>query len=289
MMRIFTFTFVLPLLMLFSLGACSPLGLLNATVSSDGYNSTLNQAYGEQVRQQLNIHVPKTVNKDADVVIFFYGGRWQSGNKEDYAFVADAYTSNGVILVIPDYRVYPQVDWRDFIRDGAAAYQWVYENIARFGGNAERIFMMGHSAGAHISAMVAVRQSLIGSATKRPCGFIGLSGPYDFLPIRDDDVKRVFASADDLQNTQPITFVSRGVPDMLLLHGRDDTTVKPGNSTRLAARVNQLNGRAQVKLYEGVDHIDILLSLLLSLASTFRRYSPALADSMVFIQDTRCQ
>lgn len=285
MIRILVYSFLLPLSMLISLGACSPLALLNATVSNDGYTSTLNQAYGKHRRQQLNIHVPNMVNNNADVVIFYYGGHWQSGSKDDYAFVADAFTENGVITVIPDYRVFPDADWREFISDGANTYQWVYDNIAGFGGNPERIFIMGHSAGAHIAAMVTTNPSLFRSPIKPPCGFLGLAGPYDFLPISDADVKQVFASADDLKNTQPITFVSAGVPDMLLMHGLNDTTVKPGNSTRLAARVNQFQGRAQIKLYKGVDHTDILISL----ASTFRSYSPALSDSMEFIQKTQCE
>lgn len=284
-MRTLVYSFLLPLSILLLLGACSPLKLLNATVSNDGYTSTLNQTYGEQLRQQLNIHVPNTVKNNTDVVIFYYGGRWQSGNKEDYTFIADAFTSKELITVIPDYRIYPDVDWREFINDGAMAYQWVYDNIARFGGNPERIFIMGHSAGAHIAAMVTTRQSLIGNAGKHPCGFIGLAGPYDFLPIRDADIKRVFSSANDLQETQPITFVSKDNPDMLLLHGLDDTTVKPGNSTRMVARVKQVGGRAQAKLYPGVDHTDILISL----ASTFRGYSPALADSIGFMQKTQCK
>jgi len=284
-MRTLIYLIILPLPMLLSLVACSPLELLNASVSNNGYTSTFNQAYGTQSRQRLNVHVPKTVNNNADVVIFYYGGRWQYGHKEDYEFVADAFTDNGVITVLPDYRIFPDADWRDFINDGANAYQWVYDNIARFGGNPERIFIMGHSAGAHIAAMVATNQSLVKSKIKRPCGFLGLAGPYDFLPIKDADIKQVFASADNLKNTQPITFVSAGVPDMLLMHGLNDTTVKPGNSTRFASRVNQFKGRAQMKLYKGVDHTDILVSL----ASTFRSYSPALADSMEFIQKTQCE
>jgi len=284
-MRTLVYSFLLPLPILLLLGACSPLTLLNATVNSDGYHSTLNQAYGEQVRQRLDIHIPNAVKNNADVIVFLYGGRWQYGSKEEYTFVADAFTSYGVITVIPDYRVYPDVDWRDFISDGAMAYQWVYENIARFGGNPERIFIMGHSAGAHIAAMVTTRQSLISNADKRPCGFIGLAGPYDFLPIRDADVKRVFSSASDLQDTQPISFVSKDDPDMLLLHGLDDTTVKPGNSSRMVVRAKQVGSRAQAKLYPGVDHTDILISL----ASTFRGYSPALADSIEFMQKTQCE
>jgi len=281
-MRHFIFIFFI-LSSVFLVG-CSPLGILNATVSSDGYTSTLNQAYGKQPRQRLDIHVPNQVTENADVVVFYYGGRWQSGNKDQYAFVADAFTSKGIITVLPDYRLYPDVDWADFIKDGASAYQWVVKNISKYKGNPKRIFVMGHSAGAHISAMVAVDESLLDKGTKRPCGFIGLAGPYDFLPIRDADVIQVFSSAKDLKDTQPITFVNKMDPAMLLMHGTDDVSVNIGNTTRLATRVLDLGGVVKTKIYDGVDHIDILISL----SSTFRHVSPVLSDSVAFMHDVDC-
>lgn len=262
--------------------ACSPLDLLNATVSHDGYLLTPDVAYGDQPRQRLDIYVPAQARDTADVVLFFYGGRWQSGSKDLYGFVADAFTAQGMITVIADYRLYPAVDWREFINDGHAAFQWVRDNIADYHGNPNRVFVMGHSAGAHIAAMVTMQDN---TAAQRPCGLIGLAGPYDFLPIDQPDIQKVFASAPDLQDTQPIHFASADDPAMLLLHGSDDTTVKPGNSSRLAERINQLGGKATLKMYDAVDHTDILVSL----SSTFRSSSPALADSIAFIHSTTCR
>jgi len=264
--------------------SCSPLGILNATVSSDGYKSTLDLPYGTQPRQRLDIHIPNEVKDNADVVIFYYGGRWQYGSKDQYRFVADAFTSKGIITVLPDYRLYPNVDWQDFIVDGTKAYQWVVNNIEKYNGNPKRVFVMGHSAGAHISSMIALDKSLLKSDVKRPCGFVGLAGPYDFLPIRDADVIRVFSSATDIQETQPINFVDGGDPAMLLLHGANDESVKVGNSIRVAKRVNSVDGSVATKIYEDVDHIDILLSL----SSTFRHISSVLADSTEFINKIDC-
>ena len=269
----------------FSLLACTPLELLNATVSDEGYTSVLNKTYGNKPRQGLNIHIPKQVKNNADVVVFFYGGRWQYGSKDEYAFVADALTSKGFITVIADYRLYPQVDWREFVQDGASAYQWVVQNIRAYGGNPQRVFVMGHSAGAHIAAMTAVNDTLLEKGVKRPCGLIGLAGPYDFLPIRDEDVKRIYSTATDLRNTQPIYFLNKGDPAMLLLQGEDDEAVKPGNATRMAARAKNLGVPVALKMYQDTDHIDILLSL----SSTFRSYTPALQDGVDFIRRISCQ
>lgn len=276
--------FILFVFLLIFLGGCSPLDTLNAIVSSDGYQSILNQSYGDKPRQTLNIHIPNKVASNADVVVFYYGGRWQYGNKDQYAFVADALTSKGIVTVLPDYQLYPNVDWPDFIDDGAKAYEWVVKNIAKYNGNPKRIFVMGHSAGAHIAAMVAMDESLVGETLKRPCGFMGLAGPYDFLPIRDADIIRVFSSADDLKMTQPISFVNAGDPAMLLMHGEDDVSVKVGNTIRIAKRVKQVGGIVETKIYDDVDHIDILISL----SSTFRHVSPVLNDSISFMQNIDC-
>lgn len=276
---------VLPLFSLLMLSGCSPLEMLNATVSDNGYSSVLNLPYGNKPRQNLNIHVPKILNKNRDVVVFFYGGRWQYGSKDEYGFVADALTSKGFITVIADYRLYPQVDWREFVQDGASAYDWVVNNIEQYGGNPDRVFVMGHSAGAHIAAMAAVDESLLPNTIKRPCGLIGLAGPYDFLPIRDEDVKRIYSTASSLDDTQPINFVNKGDPAMLLLHGVDDEAVKPGNSTRMAAKAKQVGVAAKANIYKGTDHIDILISL----SSTFRSYSSALSDTADFIETTSCE
>jgi acetyl esterase/lipase len=257
--------------------ACSPLSLLNSTVDHSGYNSHLDITYGSQPRQPLKA--------DADVVIFYYGGRWQSGNKHEYTFVADAFTSKGIIAVLPDYRLYPEVDWQTIINDAADAYEWVHNNIAHYQGNPQRIFVAGHSAGAHIAAMLVLNDDLLNGSAKPPCGFIGLAGPYDFLPIEQADIKRVFSTSDNLLQTQPITYVSPGDPAIMLLHGEGDTTVKPGNSIRMADMLRLRGGQAEYVLYKDVDHVDILLSL----SSTFRDYSPALQDSIEFIQRVDCK
>lgn len=264
---------------------CSPLSLLSET-SGSNYQQTVNQAYGKDPRQSLDVYVPAKPDENADVVMFIYGGRWQFGSKDEYRFVAAGLTEKGFITVIPDYRLYPQVDWRDFIADTAAAYRWAETHIAVFGGNPRRIFIMGHSAGAHIAAMVALDSKLRQQAGSEiaPCGLIGLAGPYDFLPIEDADVQQVFKSANRPIETQPIFYVDRNAPSMLLLTGAADITVKPGNSYRLAAAVQAHGGKAEVTSYPGVGHINIMLAL----ARPLSFLAPTLQDTANFIHKTVC-
>ena len=275
----------LTLFILLLVSGCSPLSLLNTTVGSS-YRQTAEQAYGADPRQRLDVFVPAKLVANADVVIFIYGGRWQSGSKDDYRFVADGLAEKGLITVIPDYRLYPQVDWRDFVADTATAYRWVETHIASFGGNPRRIFIMGHSSGAHLAAMVALDPMLRrrASASRAPCGLIGLAGPYDFLPITDADVQQVFKSASRLIETQPIFYVDEHAPPMLLLTGATDTTVKPGNTDRLAAAVQARGGSAEVIRYPDVGHIQIMLAL----ARPLSFLAPTLQDSASFIQRTVC-
>lgn len=277
-------SFVL-LLPLFLLGGCSPLSVLNATVGSN-YQQTANQAYGPNARQQLDVFVPAKPVANADVVVFIYGGRWQFGSKDEYRFVADGLAEKGFIAVIPDYGLFPQVDWRDMIADTAAAYRWTETHIASFGGNPRRIFIMGHSSGAHLATMVALDAAVRSQAgtSRAPCGLIGLAGPYDFLPIEDADVQQVFKTANPLIESQPIYYVTDKAPPMLLLTGAADTTVKPGNTDRFAAAIKARGGKAEVIQYPDVAHIGIMLGLARSLSFM----APTLQDSTSFIQRTAC-
>jgi len=267
------------------LSACSPLGLLS-TLSSSHLQQSGTHAYGDAPRQTLDVHLPQDAQPNADVVLFIYGGRWQFGSKDEYRFVADGLAQSGFITVIPDYRLYPQVDWSDFLDDSAAAYRWVEAYIAGFGGNPQRIFLMGHSAGAHMAAMVALDPKLRQKAGVKhpPCGLIGLAGPYDFLPISDADIRQVFSSAKPLIETQPIHYVNGNMPAMLLLTGNDDTTVKPGNTERMAAAVKAAGGKVEVIAYPKVAHVDLMLALAPALSGL----APTLQDTTHFIRETSC-
>ena len=267
-------------------GGCSPLTLLNASAGSSDYHRTSDLSYGSAPRQKLDIYIPIEDAKNADVVMFFYGGRWRSGDKEDYRFVAEGLAAKGFITVIPNYRLYPQVDWQDFIADAASAYQWVEVHISAYDGNPRRIFLMGHSAGAHIAAMVALNQTVRNQAGSHiaPCGMIGLAGPYDFLPFEDADVREVFSSAIHPIETQPIFYADRTDPSLLLLTGDADTTVKPRNSHRLAEAMQQRGGKARVIAYPNIAHIGILISL----ARSLNFIAPTLEDTTNFIHKTTC-
>jgi acetyl esterase/lipase len=247
------------------LAACSPVAVLNAFVPEGNLERTPAIAYGDSPRQRLDVYVPRgKVAAPAPVVVFFYGGRWQEGERGSYLFVAEALAAQGFVVVVPDYRVYPAVQYPGFIEDGARAVAWTRREIARFGGDPARIFLMGHSAGAHIAAMLAydeeflVREGLRRSDVR---GFVGLAGPYDFLPLTDADLFGVFSAAPTLEATQPIRYVRGGEPPSLLITGDADTTVKPGNTVRLAARLREKGSTVVERHYQGLDHYSLVARL----------------------------
>jgi acetyl esterase/lipase len=240
------------------LGGCSPATVLNATVSRQGYARETDIAYGTGPRQKLDLYRPATARADSKTVIFFYGGSWDSGSKSDYLFVAQALAANGHTVVIPDYRLYPEVRFPAFVEDGAKAVRWTADRVGT-----NKLFVMGHSAGAHIALMLAVNTPYLQGAgvdRLKLAGVIGLSGPYDFLPLKSPRLIEIFGAANN-PDVEAITFASAPLPPALLIHGTADTIVYPRNSERLAAAWRAAGAPVELRLYPDVGHVDVVAAL----------------------------
>jgi acetyl esterase/lipase len=266
------------------LGSCSAAGIVNALVPRDGFAREDDIAYGSDPRQRLDVYRPAGAPPGSNagrrpVVVFFYGGKWKQGDRGDYLFVGEALVARGFVVVIPDYRLYPEIRYPAFLEDGAAAVSWTLEHIGEFGGDPAHVHLMGHSAGAYSAAMLALDGRWLGAERARIRGTVGLAGPYDFLPMTDPEVRAVFADEPDATRTQPITFADGTAAPLLLVTGLDDTTVRPGNSERLAARIRAAGGDAETKLYDGIGHIGVLAAL----AAPLRFLAPVLDDAAAFL------
>ncbi len=279
---------MLGFIMLITTSACSPIKILNAAVPESAYQLQAGVAYGDLPRQKLDIYTPKQASSVTDarkVVIFFYGGSWDSGSRSDYKFVGEALASQGFVVVIPDYRVYPDVLFPALMADPALAARWVKDHIQQYTGDRNQVFLAGHSAGAHMAVMLGVNAAYLAKQSLKPTdfsGIIGLAGPYDFLPLKSDRLKTIFGPESEQWKSQPINFVDGKNPPMLLAVGLNDGTVWPRNTFNLAEKIKKNNGTVQVVKFENYGHIDMAAKL----AKPLRGNGELLKAVTDFIQTT---
>jgi acetyl esterase/lipase len=264
------------------LAGCSALAFVNDSAPTDTYRRSAGIAYGPLDRQRLDVYVPASRPAAAPVVVFFYGGAWRTGSRSDYLFVGEALASRGIVAVIADYRLYPEVRFPEFVSDSALAMRWAFANAAAYGGDARRVFAMGHSAGAYNAAMVALDPAWLaraGGESGSIRGFIGLAGPYDFLPLESRSLRAIFGYPDTPPETQPIRAVSPSAPPTLLVTAKSDGVVDPGNSARLATKLRESGVAVTEVAYDSVGH----RTLVGAFAVPLRSLAPVLDDVERFI------
>jgi acetyl esterase/lipase len=266
--------------------ALNPLLVFNAVVPKDAASALVADgiSYGRHERQRLDIYAPRRAVGPLPVIVFFYGGGWDSGERGRYAFAARALAARGFVVIVPDYRLVPEVRFPDFLRDGAAAVRWTQAEAARFGGDPDRIVLAGHSAGAYNAAMLALDPRWLGDARRHVRGLAVLAGPYDFLPLEDGAAVAAFGHWPVPEDTQPVHHV-HDPPPVLLLHGTDDTRVRPRNSRRLAERLARAGADVRLKLYPGIGHAGILTAL----SRPLRHRVPVLDDVAGFAREVTAE
>ena len=275
----------LPVAALALLVACAPTAALNAVASREGAAPTQAVAYGPLARHRLDIYRPAMPAPAAGwpVVVFFYGGSWTDGERADYRFVGTALAARGVLTLVADYRLYPEVRYPEFLNDCALAAAHGLEHAARLGGDPQRVFVMGHSAGAYNAAMLALDPRWLRSAGHAPdelAGWIGLAGPYDFLPMKNRFAQPVFFHPNYPAGSQPVDYAARHSPRAFLGAALTDTLVDPQrNSVGLASRLQAAGAPVTLKLYERVNHVTIAAAM----AWPLRWLAPVLDDVVAFI------
>nr|WP_220129678.1 alpha/beta hydrolase [Sphingomonas chungangi] len=261
--------------------ACSPLKVFNAAVPKDGgvRLAVRDAAFGSDPRQRLDIYAPKAASDSPrPIIIFFYGGSWNSGTKSGYSFVGRALASRGFVVAIPDYRLVPQVRYPTFLEDNAAAVRWVRGHAREFGGDADRLVLAGHSAGAYNAAMLALDPQFLGPDRKAVRGLVGLAGPYDFLPFDGPVVQQTFGGIGDPIGTQPVHYVNPNDPPAFLATGDKDQTVRPANSDSLASKLRAAGVQVERHRYSDVGHA----GLITAIARPLRGRATVLADMTAF-------
>ena len=273
--------------LLLAVTACTPLATLNALAASDQHTRLADVAYGPLPRQRLDIYRPAGATPAGGwpVVVFFYGGSWNQGERAQYGFVGAALASRGMLTLVADYRLYPEVRFPTFLADSALALAWGLKNAAEQGGNPRRVFVMGHSAGAYNAAMLALDPRWLaatGHAPRELAGFIGLAGPYDFLPMTNLAAQPVFFHPHYPPGTQPMAFAGPQSPRSFLAAGATDDLVDPErNTATLAARLQAAGVGVTQQRYERVNHLTLIGAFGLPL----RWLAPVLDDVTAFVMN----
>jgi len=239
-----------------TLAACAPVTILNSITPSSSFEKTKNLSYGEASHEKLDIYKSEKPKADAPVLVFIHGGSWDSGSKDIYKFLAEGFTRSGYDIVVPNYRLYPEAKFPDFLHDNAKAVAYTKKTFPD-----RPIVLIGHSAGAYNVLMLALRDEYLAGAGVNRCetiaGVVGLATPTGIIPLEGPRLIEIFPdrfTADDAV----LNNVKSPAPALFLGHGEKDTTVYPINSTTLAEKIVARGGVATAEVYPGQNHIDVV-------------------------------
>ena len=265
------------------LGGCSVGAALSAMTAKGEGRLLADQSYGPDPRQAADLFLPGKIEAGTPAILFFYGGSWNRGERETYRFVGHALAALGCIVAVADYRLYPQVRYPTFLDDGALALRWLRAQLPRHGAATAPVFLMGHSAGAYNAAMLALDARWLAAVGERPqalAGWIGLAGPYDFLPIVNPDVRPVFGHPDVAPDSQVFAHVRAGAPSAFLGAATKDDLVDPQRNTAgLARRLREVGVPVIERYYDQANH----MTLIGAFAGPLRWVGPVLADVAGFV------
>lgn len=241
-------------------------------------------AYGSDPRQTLDVYAPLQPKGQLPLLVFFYGGGWRTGKRQDYVWAGRALAAQGFVVAVADYRLAPQFTYPSFVQDGAAAVRWMQSHAGQFGADPSRTLLMGHSSGAYIAMQLALNEAFLQAAGVPYAtikGVVGLSGPYDFLPLSDSDSQRAFGPYPDKRSTQPIAYAGRPHrPPVMLIHGGRDSDVGPEAPISLDRALRAAGNTCILRMHPDLNHPETVYDL----AMPFRYEAPILEESVSFLR-----
>jgi arylformamidase len=224
-------------------------------------NCTLDIAYGDLPGEKLDIFVPEDA-ANAPVHFFIHGGYWQSMDKADFDYVALGLVPRGAVTVVVNYTLAPEVHIEEIVRQNRAALAWTWRNIAQFGGNPDNIHVSGHSAGGHLTAMMAATDWTAfedGLPTGLVKSALPISGVFELEPVMKSFLNDVLAldEAEVEANSPALLTAPQPVPTVLTLGG--DETVEFHRQTNDYAEVLKAQGaEVEVVIPAGLNHFTIV-------------------------------
>jgi len=262
-----------------ALAACNTLSLFNTfTPKERGIRRVARDvAFGDDPRQCYDVYAPKGAAGPLPMLVFFYGGNWASGSKDDYVWMGHALASMGYVVIVPDYRLVPDHPYPDFVFDGAAAVKHAVARAKDYGGDGSRLALMGHSAGGYIAAMLPLDPQYLGGLPVK--AVVGLAGPYDFYPFDVDASRNAFGNWPKPEETQPVNHARKVDTRFLLMHSRTDKVVMTKNAINLDKALRAKGTSSTLKLYDGLSHQDMAAAFSIP----FRGKGTVFADAGAFL------
>lgn len=228
-------------------------------------------AYGADPLQKLNVYAPQDV-KNAPVLLFVHGGGWTHGDRAEVGSMPKLFNDVGIVLVSIDYRVSPAVQHPEHVNDVAASIKWTRDNISKFGGDPERIVIMGHSAGSHLASFVAIDPRPLARVGLKPSdlrGSIMLDGSAFDIPDRiakgteklAENCRRAFGADPTAQaDASPVNHIGRGkgikpflfiyVKDGSLNHAQSKTMADKLHDAGVPVTMTRVEGKTHASLVE---------------------------------------
>jgi acetyl esterase/lipase len=259
----------------------SPAALLNFGVPRTGYQVERDIVYGPHPRHRIDLYVPQEGDKRegrAPTILFFYGGAFRAGRKSECRFVGQALTKAGMTVAVPDYRIYPEARFPNFLQDGAMAAAKVLQLNFASGG----LFLMGHSAGAYIAAMLGANESYLRACGVAPSsigGVIALSGRYHDSALQDAIAEAIFCGP-ARDETRPASFLGDDCPPYFLAVGARESRTVLASKTELAAHLRRTGNEVEEHIYAGLGHAGIVAAL----TPRQRTRAPVWKDIVRFIE-----
>ena len=244
------------------LNSCSPerlVNTVNATNAPRGLTVVKDQRYGPDARNVIDVYAPQDA-RNAPVALFIHGGSWTGGDKSDHAFVGDSLARAGYVTGVMNYRLAPQNRYPAYVQDAALALKWLRDNAGKYGGNAQNVFVMGHSAGGFNAVELVVNERWLREVNvpvSSVRGVIGVAGPYSY-DFRQFPSKNAFPEGGLPEDIMPDRHVRKDAPPHLLLVAANDTVVYPQNALNMEAALKKAGASVERKVLPRLNHVTII-------------------------------
>lgn len=246
--------------------AISALSIVNGITASGGVTVSKDILYGDQPTQDLDIYYPKplaqamkseqAITQTYPMVVFVYGGSWETGTKEQYAFVGQSLAQAGYVTAVINYRKAPEHVYPDYVEDTAKAIAWSFNNAESLYVDPQRVAVVGHSAGAFNAVAAVSNEDFLAPYGVSPSDIravVGIAGPYSY-DFRKFESASAFPANATPDQVMPDRQIKGNQPPYLLLTAENDKIVYDSNTVKMTQALKDVGATVENGVIEGASH-----------------------------------